>query len=125
MKPMWTLEAGLALVRTLEKALAPNYHAALGGGVLHRGESNHDLDIIILPHHANHLDVKEIHEVLRKHLRLVVPRDKILEDWRKRGITDMKYVEVWAEGWRRVDIIILGGSHAPQVPEVRDDEVPG
>jgi hypothetical protein len=121
---MWTLEDGLALVRKLEKELAPHYHAALGGGVLHRGSSDHDLDIVILPHHANHLDVGEIHKVLQAHLRLVVTRDKVLEDWRRRGITDTKYVEVWVDDSndesRRVDIIILGGSHEAGSREAGD-----
>ncbi len=122
---LWTLEKGLELVRSLERALAPHYHAALAGGVLMRGESKHDLDVVVYPHQADHFELDEIHTALSTRMRLVVPQHKVAEDWRKRGITDTKHVEVWAvEGGKRVDIIILGANHAPQVPKVRDDEVP-
>ncbi len=46
---MWTLEEGLAFIRDLQpKAWANGYHLALAGGVLNRGESFKDLDIIVM-----------------------------------------------------------------------------
>lgn len=49
-KPLWTLEQGIELARRLEKiALEHNAHVALGGGTLHRGHSNKDLDIFVYP----------------------------------------------------------------------------
>jgi hypothetical protein len=47
---VWTLEEGLAVVRTLQPvARSYGYHVALGGGVLNRGYSKKDLDIYFLP----------------------------------------------------------------------------
>lgn len=47
---MWTLEQGLALARQLEPiAMQHNAHVALGGGVLHLGGSDKDLDLFIYP----------------------------------------------------------------------------
>lgn len=49
-KPLWTLEQGIELARRLEKiAVEHNAHVALGGGTLHRGHSNKDLDIFVYP----------------------------------------------------------------------------
>lgn len=48
---MWTFEEGLAFVRKLEDHLHDNgFHAALSGGVLWKGSSTKDLDIILYPH---------------------------------------------------------------------------
>ena len=53
--PRWTLEEGLELIRTIQtKALHKGYHLALGGGVLNRGWSLNDLDIIALPMDGKH-----------------------------------------------------------------------
>jgi hypothetical protein len=47
--PMWYLEEAIGLVRELQtKALQKGYHLALGGGVLNRGWSRKDLDIVAL-----------------------------------------------------------------------------
>lgn len=47
---MWTLESALPLLRGLEESLKPHgIHVALGGSVLHRGESKKDLDVFLYP----------------------------------------------------------------------------
>jgi hypothetical protein len=47
-QPLWTLEQGIELARRLELiAIKHNVHVALGGGVLHRGQSNKDVDIFV------------------------------------------------------------------------------
>lgn len=47
---MWTLEDGLAVVRSLQPLTRQfNYHLALGGGVLNNGASDKDLDLYFLP----------------------------------------------------------------------------
>ncbi len=47
---MWTIENGLKLVRALQPLTREfNYHLALGGGVLNKGESEKDLDLYFLP----------------------------------------------------------------------------
>lgn len=49
-KSAWTLEEGIALARRLEPiAIELNSHIALGGGVLHRGSSEKDVDIFVYP----------------------------------------------------------------------------
>lgn len=49
-KSAWTLEEGIALARKLEPiAIQHNAHIALGGGVLHRGSSEKDVDIFVYP----------------------------------------------------------------------------
>lgn len=109
----WTRRQGLALVQRLERALKPHYHVALAGGVLLRGESDHDLDVIVFPHKAHHFDLQEIHDALRGHLHLVFTRERLAAMWRERGIKDTKHVEVWSDASgrhpKRVDVIIFGG----------------
>lgn len=47
---MWTLNNALVMVRSFQfKALQLGYHLALGGGVLNKGQSDKDLDIMVLP----------------------------------------------------------------------------
>lgn len=47
---MWTLDDGLAVVRSLQPLTRQfNYHLALGGGVLNNGSSDKDLDLYFLP----------------------------------------------------------------------------
>lgn len=49
-----TLELALKTIRELEPILAEiGYHSALTGGVLFRGESEKDIDIILYPHDPN------------------------------------------------------------------------
>lgn len=53
---MWTLESGISFIRSMEEiANQYNYHLTLGGSVLHRGESNKDLDIYAMPFHNDKL----------------------------------------------------------------------
>lgn len=50
-RPMWELEKAVEVVRWLEARLsAHGYHCALTGGVIFKGSSEKDLDIIIYPH---------------------------------------------------------------------------
>lgn len=50
--PIWSLEEGIEFCRAAEKLLPSLAHVALGGGVLWRGSSNNDLDVVIYPHAA-------------------------------------------------------------------------
>jgi hypothetical protein len=46
----WTLTNALATIRAFQfKALQLGYHLALAGGVLNKGQSEKDLDIVVLP----------------------------------------------------------------------------
>jgi hypothetical protein len=51
MNPKWTIAEGIDECKKLESFLIPHgFHCALGGSVLHRGQSFSDLDIFIYPH---------------------------------------------------------------------------
>lgn len=64
---MWTLDEALLLIRDLQPAVSGvGYHIALAGGVLNKGASNKDLDLIFLP-----LDTQV--ERVRSLLNLLVP----------------------------------------------------
>lgn len=107
--PMWTLDDALDLARQLEDHVAPaGYHVALAGGVLLRGWSEHDLDLVFYPHHGKKLAPLKLERALRAAglwRRLTVGRVRAY--WKRRGITDTKHVEIWldSEG-RRVDVIM-------------------
>lgn len=47
---MWTLDEALSLIRDLQpEVLRLGYHITLAGGVLNKGVSEKDLDLIFLP----------------------------------------------------------------------------
>jgi hypothetical protein len=47
----WQLTEGVEFARHVEReAIQHGYHVALGGSVLHRGESDKDVDLIVYPH---------------------------------------------------------------------------
>jgi len=54
-KPIiWTIEEGISFVRKLEDHLRDKgFHVALSGGVLWRGSSTKDLDVILYPHQSD------------------------------------------------------------------------
>jgi len=112
----WTLDQGIEMVRQIERALAScGWHAALGGGVLHRGQSDHDLDVIVFPRQRIAETVRQPHiGLLRTALRhdldmtLFATVDRVQKHWRSKGLGDLKHVEVWktADG-KRVDLLVL------------------
>lgn len=54
MTPMWTLDEAAKLAQSIEPAIRKlGYHTCLGGGVLHKGYSEKDLDLIFLQFHTN------------------------------------------------------------------------
>ena len=107
----WTLEDGLACVRALECQLsaALGVHFALAGGVMLRGESEHDLDVVVYPR-CSRAGVDT--QLLRFALRglgwsIRVRAVDTIEQWQKRGSADRKHVDIWATPERkRVDIIV-------------------
>ena len=49
---MWELVEALEVIRSLEKRISKvGWHVALAGGVLERGASDHDLDLVVFPDH--------------------------------------------------------------------------
>jgi len=66
-----TLDQALPFVRSLEQKLIPlGAHCALGGSVLHSGESNKDLDIFVYP---NSQETSRTPEELIEILRTLFP----------------------------------------------------
>lgn len=113
----WNMTAGLAFVRRLERELTGNAdddrdaHVALAGGVMKRGRSAHDLDVIVYPRNSeNGLSLLRLHKVM-KQIGCIshATTDMIRADWKRRGITDRKHVEVWRYRGRRVDLIVVRG----------------
>lgn len=103
--PKWTLDEAVAMVTRMEKYLLPCYHVALAGSVLHTGESDKDIDILIFPHTTTHHEIQEIHIRLDAFgMKLRVTNEKVREKWKNQGSTDTKYVEVWSYQGKRVDV---------------------
>lgn len=64
-----TIEQALPVIRDIEAKLIPHgAHCALGGSVLHRGESEKDLDIFVYPRNCERPQTPEQLMDLLKHL---------------------------------------------------------
>ncbi len=102
----WTLETALAFVRELEFHLAPKYHVALCGSVLHAGVSRKDLDIMIFPHRTSENTYTEVRELLEGFEMLcLVDLETVQSKWKSvEKSTDTKHVEVWDHRGLRVDV---------------------
>lgn len=106
---MWDLDSALELIRTIQHELHDaNWHVALAGGVLNRGFSEKDLDLVFVPMGPS-ADPCHIYLIVR---RVGFFRARTREDmhfhWESKGIKDRKHVEVWwdADFKRRIDLII-------------------
>lgn len=105
----WTLEQARALIDELVEPLkVAGYGLALAGSVLHKGESKHDLDLIVFPLSSETTDLSPARKAFHAcGLRLFVGREHVVETWRKQGSRDDKHVEIWERANRRVDIFFL------------------
>lgn len=106
----WRLDDGLSVVRYLESALAVlGWHFALTGGVLLRGSSEHDLDVVVYPEvSGDGIDATALRAALRGlGWTLYESASVLAARWRANGRRDRKHVDVWAtDTGRRVDMII-------------------
>lgn len=116
----WTLRQGRDFARRLERELnkrrwsgrAELYHIAIGGSVLHRGESKHDLDIIAFARKADRVGAKDV-KILRQCMHKLgayrmVTREELVETWRALGNNETKHVEIYiTHDNRRVDLIVV------------------
>ena len=106
---MWTLDKALQLVRNLQPHLmAVGWFAALAGGVLNKGYSEHDLDLVFVPMKTESMDLGSLHQALhfagweRTHTA-----NMMQEHWKTKGSPDGKYVEVYRTlDGKRVDAIV-------------------
>lgn len=102
---MWTLGSAHAFLQELEMQFGNRYHVALTGGVLLRGESWHDLDIIVYPHTTAQCSHDEIRDgLVRVGCQLFRDTDAMRAGWSANGRGDTKHVEVWTHGARRIDV---------------------
>ncbi len=114
-KPLWHERDAIELATFLdsEYGLAGvGWHVAIAGGVMRRGWSMHDLDLVVYPH-CRTTGRAPSFEAARDYLRrlgwrLHVDKASMHKYWRKKGSKDRKHVEVWhtADG-RRVDLLVL------------------
>lgn len=110
---MWTLEEAQRLISTLDSvADTTGWHFALAGGVMRKGSSEHDLDLIAYPRTSTKSDRNMLRFILGAlGWRLRVPVKEMHVYWKEKGSKDRKHVEVWqTSDKRRVDLFILGDS---------------
>jgi len=106
-KRHWTHRQALEFIEGLEEHIAPHYHIAMMGSVLHHGWSSKDLDIIIFPHTTAHSDLVEIHELLVSFgMSLRLTCAEIHKFWREKGSADEKWVEVYDYQRKRIDVFL-------------------
>ena len=68
-KTAWTLAQALDLIRDLQPIVRElHYHITLGGGVLHEGASEKDLDLWLIPINGFESNAHEICRILIDHL---------------------------------------------------------
>lgn len=100
---MITLDEGLDIARRIEKfILSAGYHCALGGSVLHAGESDKDIDIFIYPHNGRKLDPPL--------LRLTLKLAGLVNEWsggKSENSADTKQIEGWSYKGQRIDIFFV------------------
>lgn len=104
----WDIGDAVDLCRNLEERLSEvGWHVALAGGVLLRGESEHDLDLLIFPHCSRGAHRRDVNKALRAlGWQRVRTTREMHRHWRSRGSRDTKRVEVWlTEDGGRVDLI--------------------
>lgn len=110
---MWTLEEVQKLIKGLEVySTSYGWHFALAGGVLRKGSSDHDLDLIAYPRTSTNSDRNDLRYLLTcQGWQLRVPKKEMHGHWKAKGSKDRKHVEVWqTSDGRRVDLFILGDS---------------
>lgn len=107
MEVMWSLQEALDLIhRIQEPANQAGWYVALAGGVLNKGYSYHDLDLVLVPMDCNQLGTWNMGYVMRDVKATYVRNSEdMLSSWRSRGSNDSKFVEHWDIGGRRIDLI--------------------
>ena len=108
MSVVWRLDEAVEFVSRLAKKLRDvNYHVGITGGVLHRGLSHNDLDIIIYPASTAEMSQDDVEKILRRLGTRIYDRKHVRDTWAAQGSRDEKHVEVWEFGGKRVDIFFL------------------
>ncbi len=104
-EPVWRLEQALEVVRNLNAHLEPlGFHTGMTGGVLFRGESSKDLDLIVYCRGSGGDPRRSI-----PHLREFGLTFTRTPNWREYGDRPEsgKDVEIWEMNGCRVDFFFL------------------
>lgn len=108
---MWELVDGIRHIRRLQEILQPiGFHCALAGGVLLKGYSDKDLDIIIYPHEKGKVSSDVAWKKIQEILQPSIDKDKIFEcDKDKNGDypRDGKDVKTITKDGKRYDFFFL------------------
>lgn len=110
---MWTLEQGLEVLRRINPLVRPHgYYTALTGGVLFKGESDKDLDIVLLPMGAQlswdmRAAIDAINQTLEPELALLAHGGALGEVGCE---TERVVLVFFAPGNKRVDLFLPGVS---------------
>ena len=107
-EPMWTLESALAFIRDLDvETRKVEWNTALAGGVLLKGESYKDLDIVFYPMSVNE-DSPDRNDLLMTLNACGMRACKFADGKDAKPYNCEKDVEIWEDAiGRRVDIFIL------------------
>jgi hypothetical protein len=110
-KILWTLEEGVALLRSLELELKLiKYTSALGGGVLFKGSSSKDIDIFIAPYNKTDTNYDLVINLL---IKMGFIRKKTKEevhksfDYGNSTNVQHKHIEIWELNGKRVDFFFV------------------
>jgi hypothetical protein len=109
-KTMWTREEAIIFIRELSlKMQLAGYEIALAGGVLKKGKSSKDLDLIIFPTTTERANLVAARNSLRSAgLVCLMPKEEVQARWLvDHGSRDKKHVEVWRYKGKRVDLFFL------------------
>lgn len=109
-RPPWRFDLAAQLLSCMEPEFQKaGWHCGITGSVFHKGESTHDLDVIIYPRNAaEDIDKDKAREVFKSlGMKQMYTVEQVHEGWRSRGITDTKHVEVWRWHHYRIDFFFL------------------
>jgi len=105
---MWERPEAIKMCSFLERYLSPlGVHIALGGSILYRGTSEHDVDIIVYPHHVPTATFSQIHQVFQLLIHLGFTYKK--EEDTTPSTTDKPVYQLYTpKGKKRVDFFFIG-----------------
>ena len=114
---LWSMEQAIDLVKKLDPAIRlVGFTVGITGGVIIKGYSDKDLDLIIYPMNVTEYSTSAVKKVFIEQFKwkLKFPTHILLKSWEDRKIqpnnggTDFKHVEVWeTEDHKRIDIMFL------------------
>lgn len=108
---MWQLDEAIAFTRELQNhVFSVGWSVCLHGGVLYRGSSTKDLDLLFFPLCLPGADVQQLFKALKDFgMTRMLTCEEVHEGWRKLGSIDTKWVEIWRYKRKRIDVFMYGG----------------